>query len=98
MSKNWCRINSHGFKLGNFRSIRHRQEVDYHCGGDEWNSLGSHMVSADTIGTVKKRLHRVLDGEGWLCCVELDVQNVPCVNHLASWRPLMFLCCYLKGN
>ncbi len=31
---------------------------------DEWNSLSSHVVSANTIDTFKKRLDRFMDGEG----------------------------------
>ncbi len=58
------RMRSNGFKLDKFR---------FHKGigknwftnrvVDEWNRLSSHVVSANTIDTFEKRLHKFMDGD-----------------------------------
>ena len=58
------RTRSNGFKLDKFRFNREIGKNWFtNRVVDEWNRLSSHVVSANTIDTFKKRLHKFMDGE-----------------------------------
>ena len=59
------RTRSNGFKLDKFRFNREIGKNWFtNRVVDEWNRLSSHVVSANTIDTFKKRLDKFMDGEG----------------------------------
>ncbi len=58
------RTRSNGFKLDKFRFNKDVGKNWFtNRVVDEWNRLSSHVVSANTIDTFKKRLDRFIDGE-----------------------------------
>ncbi len=59
---------------------------------DEWNRLSSHVVSANSIDTFKKRLDRFMDGDGRWRWVVLGVLELPSVGRFVSCR---LLCSYV---
>ena len=59
------RTRSNGFKLDKFRFNKDIGKNWFtNRVVDEWNRLSSHVVSANTIDTFKKRLDKFMDGEG----------------------------------
>ncbi len=59
------RMCSNGFKLDKFRFSKDIGKNWFtNRVVDEWDRLSSHVVSADTLDTFKKRLDRFMNGEG----------------------------------
>ncbi len=57
-------MHGNGLKLNKFRFNKHiRMNWFTDRVVDEWNRLSSHVVSANTINTFKKRLDKFMDGK-----------------------------------